>query len=215
MDRTVSTYPKINSVYKRDGRGRFTDEFSCPEFDYLSDSDWQWTEKVDGTNIRLYFPPIDAAFRGNEHAYVKGRSDNAQIPPQLLNALVALMQSMPLEKVFTDDVVCLYGEGYGAGIQKGGMYRPDPSFVLFDVRVGEWWLRRESVEEIGASLGVDVVPVVGVFPLMDACRMVQEPSFKSEWEGARPEGLVGRPAVDLWNRKGERIITKVKVKDFR
>jgi len=30
-----------------------------------------------------------------------------------------------------------------------------------------------------------------------------------------PEGIVARPAVDLFSRNGSRIITKIKAKDFR
>ena len=42
-----------------------------------------------------------------------------------------------LGEVFPDGAAVLYGEGYGAKIQKGGgNYRADQDFVLFDVRVG-------------------------------------------------------------------------------
>ena len=38
--------------------------------------------------------------------------------------------------------------------------------------------------------------------------------IEGEWSTAKAEGLVLRPSVQLFNRKGERIITKVKTKDF-
>ncbi|KKL53664.1 hypothetical protein LCGC14_2273140, partial [marine sediment metagenome] len=47
--------------------------------------------------------------------------------------------------------ITLYGEGYGARIQKGGGdYRKggDVSFRLFDVLIGETWLRRVDVEDV-------------------------------------------------------------------
>lgn len=215
-------YPKIDSVFMRDPKGRFTDELACAEFTYLIDNDWTWTEKVDGTNVRLYFPGLQSEyFRGHEYEYVKGRTDSAQLNPKLLNACVALLQTMPLDTVFPDPTTSavLYGEGYGAGIQKGGMYRPDPSFVLFDVKVGDWWLRRPAVEDVAAKLGLDVVPIVDTCVLSDAIETMRTCAvgewFTSAWPDATPEGVVGRPVVDLWNRKGERIVTKLKFKDFR
>lgn len=216
----MTEYQKINSIYKRDDRGRFIDgEWACEEFGYLAELPWQWTEKVDGTNIRLHFDTHDDVFRGNEHAYVSGRTDNAQIPPHLLNRLVSLMQQMPFEDVWQGQQagVVLYGEGYGAKIQKGGgNYIPDGcDFVLFDVKVGPWWLRRPAVEDVADNLGLRVVPIVAECPIAEAISLVKR-GFQSDWSGvSMPEGLVGRPSVDLFNRKGERIITKIKHRDFR
>jgi hypothetical protein len=214
----LDEYPKIDSIYMRDQRGRFIDgEWSCPEFAFLASLPWVWTEKVNGTNIRLGYEWN--GFRGNEHVYVAGRTNEAQIPPQLLTHLIALLKTMPLEQVFTDPnvQVTLYGEGYGAKIHKGGgNYIPDGcDFVLFDVKIGTWWLRREAVEDVASKLGLRVVPIVFEGPIEAAINVVKQ-GFISAWPGVSvPEGLVGRPAVDLFNRKGERIITKIKHRDFR
>jgi hypothetical protein len=226
----MSTYHKINGIYKRDERGKFIEgDWACEEFGYLADLPWRFTEKVDGTNIRLTFDGTDA-FRGNEHLYVQGRTNNAQVPPKLLAACVEILRAAPLETAFPDimedpdssNTVVLYGEGYGAGIQKGGVYRPDPSFVLFDVRVGRWWLKREAVNDIGAQLGLDVVAeVFKTFNLNMAIMAIKSQAtggaehLKSAWDGAPPEGVVGTPAIDLFARSGERIITKIKLKDFQ
>lgn len=211
----MTEYHKIDSLYKRDERGKFTAEMSRPEFLYLASLDWEWTEKVDGTNIRLHYPgPQDAAFRGNEHAYIAGRTDNAQLPPKLANRLIELMRETAFEEVF-DRPVVLYGEGYGAGIQSGGKYSPTPEFVLFDVKIGDWWLRRGDVNGVAEKLGLDFVPSVGHGSLMDAEDFVRG-GFESErWPGVQAEGLVLRPAVELFDRGGRRIITKVKTRDYR
>ncbi len=52
-------YHKIQSVYKRGERGIFTEEFGLPEFEFLQDVHWDWSEKVDGTNIRIEFHNIE------------------------------------------------------------------------------------------------------------------------------------------------------------
>ena len=44
-------YHKINSVFKRDERGNFIEEYADDVFEYLKDNVWVFTEKVDGTNI--------------------------------------------------------------------------------------------------------------------------------------------------------------------
>lgn len=210
-------FPKINTLWKRDDRGRvIVGDYSESEFEFLVDRPWIWTEKVDGTNIRIGWRPQDEGFDPLP-LWIRGRTDNAMIPPRLLAHLVPLWHSLPWATTFpTVNVrshVTLYGEGYGAGIQKGGMYRSDPSFVLFDVQVGPWWLRRSDVEDVAANLGVDVVPVVATSTIPEAVDLVRS-GFDSAWPGARPEGLVGRPAVDLWGRRGQRITTKIKAKDL-
>lgn len=211
----MSEYHKIDSPYKRGPDSKFTDEFSRPEFEYLAEADWDWTEKVDGTNIRLYVPgPGDFTFEGYELVYIKGRTDNAQIPPKLLLRLVELMRTMPLRDVFDAEAV-LYGEGYGAGIQSGGKYSPTPEFVLFDVKVGDWWLKRDAVDEIAGNLGIASVPVVGRGSLYEAIDFVAAGFESQRWPGVQAEGLVIRPSVDLLDRGGRRIITKLKTRDFR
>lgn len=218
---TSTEYPKINSVFERAERGRFTDAYACPEFEYLADRPWTWSEKIDGVNMRLHVP-AGATSGADLTRLIAGRTDNAQIPPKLLHACIDLLAGILNASAFDPDAdVVLYGEGYGAGIQKGGMYRPDPSFVLFDVKCGDWWLRRPDVEDVARKLGLDVVPIVDACTLNEAVDHMRSQAagdgvwITSAWLGARPEGVVGRPAVDLWNRRGERIITKLKFKDFR
>lgn len=202
----MNTYVKINTVWKRDERGRVIEgDYAIPEFDYLKDCEWAWTEKVDGTNIRV----------GWDFGVVEfgGRTDNAQIPSHLVNALREMFPAEKFAAAF-DGGVTLYGEGYGAKIQKGGgNYRQDQSFVLFDVQVGQWWLRRADVEDVARKLNIDVVPFIGYGPLSWGIETVQR-GLESRWGEFPAEGLVGRPAVELFDRKGDRILTKIKARDF-
>lgn len=204
---TMIKYPKIQSIYKRDKKTHkfIVGEFSCPEFRYLAGAVWVFTEKVDGTNIRIIWDKQKVEFRG--------RTNKAQIPKSLLDTLENLF---PLDKMQKfESSMCLYGEGYGAGIQKGGgNYSPNTNFVLFDIRIDDWWLKRENVEDIAKVLDVDVVPIFGTGSLQDAINMVQCESLVSAWGNFKPEGFVLKPEFQLFNRKCERIITKVKYKDF-
>lgn len=197
-------YHKIQSMFKRDTKGKMLfGDWSWPEFEYLKDLEWIWDEKVDGTNIRVNW--------NQEIIRFGGRTERAQVPVKLLDALQDLF---PASKFTTMPEMTLYGEGYGAKIQKGGgNYRQDNSFVLFDVFCGGYWLRRVDIEEIAKSLVIDVCPIVGKGTLTQARNYV-EIGMKSTWGDFQAEGLVLRPPVQLFTRQGKRLITKTKVKDF-
>lgn len=207
-------YPKINTIFKRDmsvkGAPVIIGQYSMPEFEYLAGNTWVFTEKVDGTNVRVYYDKSGGM-------RFMGRSDNAQMPTFLLKKLQDMFVSEAFVEQFGDaaDTTVLYGEGYGAKIQKGGgnYIRDGVGFVLFDVQVGEWWLKREDVEDVAAHLGLDVVPIVGKGNFDGAIKLCRD-GFKSTWGDFLAEGLVLRPEVELRTRAGHRIITKLKTKDF-
>jgi len=207
----MKEYHKIQTVFLRDPATKFKTllegEFALPEFKYLAGNEWVFTEKVDGTNIRVMFDGDQITFGG--------KTDDAQIPALLVTRLqdVFLPQIETFKAKFTDGV-CLYGEGYGAKIQKGGgNYRPNQDFVLFDVKIGDWWLERSSVEEIAGALGLDIVPIIGTGTLYDMVEKVRC-GFNSIWGNFQAEGIVARPSCELKSRNGQRIITKLKHRDF-
>lgn len=107
-----------------------------------------------------------------------------------------------------------FGEGYGAKIQKGGgNYSETQEFVLFDVKVGEWYLKREDVEDVADKFSLRVVPIVARGNLQTGVDIVKA-GLKSQWGDFTAEGLIAKPITDLFNRKGERILTKIKHEDF-
>lgn len=204
----MTEYHKIDSLFKRDQKGKMLwGEFSRPEFEYLWNNRWVFTEKVDGTNVRVLWD--------GEKINFGGRTDSAQMPTFLLARLNELFPAEKMAGVFTGPA-CLYGEGYGAKIQKGGgNYKADGvDFVLFDIRIGDWWLRREDVDDIAVKLGIRSVPIVGIGDLQMMVDMVSSGGFQSAWGGFVAEGIVARPEVELKDRAGHRIITKIKVRDF-
>ena len=184
-------------------------EWSMPELGYLTDNEWHWTEKVDGTNVRIHW--------NGEKVSFGGRTEDAQMPIFLLYRLEESFPRLNFQTHFRDvSDVMLYGEGYGARIQKGGgNYKSDGvDFVLFDVQIGGVYLERENVEDIAAKMGLRVVPIVGKGSLRDAIDLTRK-GFDSTWGPFKAEGLVMRPATELFTRRGHRIITKVKFKDFQ
>lgn len=214
-------YPKIETVFNRGADFGVTKELRLPEFGLVEDH-WLVTEKVDGTNIRIELFPPDM-FKAEPNVLVKGRTDRADVPLALTEAINAMLPVDQLVKAFGEDArVTLYGEGYGPKIQNGGWYRNDPGFILFDVRVGDWWLNWDNVTEIGATLGLDVVPVVfesaSIAEVVDAFRfgdMDDSAVSIGDTQGHKPEGVVARTDPLLFTRKGERLMWKLKHKDFK
>lgn len=208
----MNEYHKIQTVYKRDPMTKFKTllegDYSIPEFEYLKDNQWVFTEKVDGTNIRIMFDGKTITFGG--------KSDNAQIPSMLVAKLNdVFLPRLPIFKEIFEEGACLYGEGYGAKIQKGGgNYRQDQDFVLFDVKVGNWWLQRKDIEEVAINLNLGIVPVIGNGTLSEMVDKVKN-GITSIWGDFQAEGIVARPKTELKTRSGHRLITKIKCKDFK
>ena len=208
----MTEYHKIQTLFKRDMSSQkktlIEGDWTLPEFEYLARNEWQFTEKVDGTNIRIILSADGLMTFG-------GRTDDAQIPAQLVARLNErfLPQAVGLHAMFSEGVT-LYGEGYGAKIQKGGgNYRDDQDFVLFDVRCGRWWLERANVDDIAVKLGIDSVPIIGTGTLYDAIERAKS-GVQSRWGSFAAEGIVARPKVELSTRGGNRVIAKIKSRDF-
>lgn len=234
----METYHKIQTLFKRhlDGpkKGKMIrGEWTTPELEYLAGNEWSFTEKVDGTNIRIF---CDVSYLEPD-VYFAGRTDRAVIPNPLMSYLDDTFTPELFEKAGfvrqdgeQEYTVQLFGEGYGPKIQGGGKYREDHSFVLFDCKIGDFWLTRENVDDIAQKLGIESVPTIGHGTLYDAIDIVESGitftktgavqrwgrgGLQSQWGAFEAEGIVSRPAVPLFNRKGERIITKIKAVDFR
>lgn len=245
----METYHKIQTLFKRDLDGSKTGkkgkmiegDWTTPELAYLAGNEWEFTEKVDGTNIRIGYAHSKAMQELGSVVEFAGRSDNASIPDPLRQHLE---ETFPREKFWEafpdlDGTVVLFGEGYGPKIQKGGgNYRDDASFVLFDVKIGDFWLDRKNVNDIAQKLGIDSVPVLGTGTLQDAIDIVSTgltwdkngqmknwggsiegkrmfAGLRSQWGDFEAEGIVARPVVPLFDRAGRRIITKIKAVDFK
>lgn len=227
----VDFYPKINGPYKRhnDGPNKgdlIMGDWACPEFDFLQFNTWEFIEKIDGTNIII-------DIRRSEdwlHINYYGRTANAVIPKPLLARLEDLFPATKSKFNATPreilvgrwmldkdiDNITLYGEGIGGKIQSG-RYGPEFDFVLFDVKIGQFWLTYDNVLDVADNLELSVAPHLGMGDLHDGFELVKDAeNFKSVFnEGGYIEGIIARPELQLFNRKGERVTTKIKVRDFQ
>ncbi len=227
----MKEYHKIQSIFKRDEKTfKFlVGQYALPEFEYLKNNKWSWTEKIDGTNIRImWFPQhtekisvITNSIYGEEEKIVlaevifRGKTDNAQIPDFLLAKLQEIFTVDKMMETFPEINVCLYGEGYGARIQKGGgnYISNGVDFILIDVLIDAWWLKRNNIEGIANKLGIKVVPIVGSGTLEEAVEFTRK-GYTSTFGNFLAEGIVLKPEIELKMRNGDRLITKMKYKDF-
>jgi len=214
----MKEYIKIETLFNRDISGTkklIEGSFRNPTVEFLKDNKWQWTEKVDGTNIRVHWDGHVVSFAG--------RTNNAQIPAPLINKLNEYFggetNAQLFEQTFGEREVTIYGEGYGAKIQTGGDYVEDGksvNFIMFDLMIGDNYQDRESVCRCAETFGVDVVPVVGEGTLEEAVAYVKShPMSHLGRKIKEMEGVVCRPIIELNDRCHNRVIVKIKWEDFK
>lgn len=241
-------YGKIETLFERDmepgspTRGKLLEPLRFKNPTYESLGKLEWTEKIDGTNIRVDWNPAGRnpyPEGQSQFLWYGGKTDRAVLPGPLSKWLETNLNVDLMGRRFSSEAVTLYGEGYGAGIQKGGGYRPDQAFILFDVFVHDtkslptfytpssgndhwmqgWWMPRHMVEEVATVLGIEAVPFLFSGTIMNVAAYVRsgQNSTVAKWHGKNDtvaEGLVGRPAHTLYNSRGGRIIAKIKTSDF-
>ncbi len=217
-------YIKINSLWKREGfdfektgtkpngKNLLIGQYSEPEFENVRK--WHVEEKVDGTNVRIFYQDGKVSFGG--------RTDNAQMPTTLLKYLQDSFGDWNLGKVFSCKEnepypkVILFGEGYGPKIQAGGgNYRATPGFILFDCVIGNWWLKRENVKAIADELNIPMCPDLGIMTIDEIQDFVRsKPLSKCSEIPQMMEGVVCRSEPLMLFRNGKPIMFKLKCKDL-
>ena len=216
----MSKYHKINGVFKRyqkgdeipegKSKGDFIfNEWADESFYHLKDNVWVWKEKVDGMNCRIIIDPE------TNNITLKGKSDNAQIPTLLQKWFDEWKDKNKdaLLKNFPDGVI-FYGEGVGPKIQKGKHGFTDYEIILFDVLIDGMWLKHENVEKIANDINLKVVSVIYERTLSEMIKNMTSMKSKSLFGDFQMEGFVGTPLGNFRDRRGNRIITKLKFVDF-
>ncbi len=222
-------YSSIKNLYASNGvQGK--EHKRGPEFGFSnpafgSVTNWLITEKVDGMNIRVtledgeYGPQLRLA----------GRTDKAQLPGDLRTYLEETFTVQGMVEAFGGYIeepggvktlvdlpskVVLYGEGYGPGIQKvGHAYGGTKRFILFDVKVGESWLDWDDVVDVAQKLGIEHVPVLLRGATLETAKsLVHESRLLSDPQHV--EGFVARSEPQLFDKWGQRVMFKYKVRDL-
>lgn len=221
-------YPKIDTLYDRDEKHHvIVGKLRRPEFGNIKI--WSVTEKLNGRNTRvsLFNNGIDGVVDYG------GKTDEAEMPGELLEYLRKTFTVEKMRTAFWIDPlkipqrVTIYGEGYGPGMTPGsGAYRKDVSFRLFDCLIDTWWIERHNLENIAEKLGIKCVPILGTIEELPKSPTDIENIFKNNksvlvaieeggFDSMIPEGIVAQSEDMLFNRKGQRVMWKLKIKDFK
>jgi len=209
-------YPKIHSLWKRNEFSKrvIEGDYSLAEFESIK----RWTvyEKIDGTNIRLHYKSGDADYK------IYGRSDDSSIPRPLEDYLRANIKLddiiTPLEEFGgTVKEITIFGEGYGGNIQTAGPFYSDKvGFIIFDVHLNGWWLKRDDYMDVAKYIKMPVVPMIGFMGTQEIVDHVK--SYPKSFWADKPyemEGIVAKSFPLMRFRDGDPIMFKLKAKDMR
>ncbi len=223
----MKPYPSIETVYVRDQQTKklHFGDIRMPEVECINM--WSMSEKIDGTNIR--------AIVTRSGIEIKGRTDKADLPKGLPEAVLAALpghdrligyftqyrgQELPEEWSVT-----FYGEGYGAGIQKGGVYSETKRFRVFDLLLGEsWWTDDGEMRRICDELNIPTAPFLKYADLTempgtrdDLIQVIPHSIVATEDRGVEnvmAEGIVAKPLHVLLDRHGDRVMWKLTFREF-
>ncbi len=210
----MKEYQKINNIFKFDERYRNIVGMA-DTYQILRNIEWIGTEKVDGTNIRIYWDGYKIQ--------IAGRTEKSQIPDHLMNYLSNLFLTQEMEYVFEqmfgEKEAYLFGEGYGFKIQTNGdKYIADNKcgFIVFDINIDGWDLKRKDVDDIANKLGLPSVPVVFEGTLDEAIEFVKKHHMSTLNGGLHEmEGIVLVPRdIQLYDNKHKLIKCKCKYRDM-
>jgi hypothetical protein len=207
-------YHKIETLRQFDqGVKKFvSNTFYNTNVEILKNHDWQFTEKIDGTNFRVYWNGHTLSYAGRTDNAVFSDEQKAFIEEKLVNE--AMTNSF--EALFKEKEVVVYGELYGNKIQKDGhLYTSDNGygFKVFDVYKDDIFMPYKHLIHLCKEIGYDVVPLVFIGSIQDGINYVQN-NFKSTFSNATLEGLVGKPVGEFLDYRGNRIIVKIKRRDL-
>jgi hypothetical protein len=202
-------YGKTPNVYLRDWETKklVHGKYSKPELEYLQDCEWVWTEKIDGMNLGVTC--VDGQLK------IFGRNGESQPPKFLKETLLVHFQKLLKSwHIFGNKTVHLFGECFGAKIQKrGALYSTKNHFALFAISINGTWLSPVEVLCTSQLLGLNTPPEIGRGTLREAVDFASK-GFKSTFGEFLAEGIVCHPEYHVLNCCGDRIICKIQSKDF-
>jgi hypothetical protein len=232
----MKTYPKIKTLFKRGEDKKVINELQVTDFDNVKNI--IVLEKIDGTNaqivlsinyetlkVNIQFCSRETEIKEKDVMFIANtcckRLKLDKIAEWYYNNFALDTTTGIVKEQATE--VRLFGEVYGAGINKGGKYSNEHQFRLFDIQVGNSFMNWSDARQIADKLEIKTAPIVykGQIDCMlsyEFLKYILEDLFKTNIDeqgtGGLAEGLVIRSEPLLLNRFGERVIAKIKRSDF-
>lgn len=175
----------------------------------LANTIWQYKRKLDGANLRVRWD--------GEQALWNGKSNNFQCSSDLADYMNnTFIEEIFEEKFGRDKKVVLFGEHMGKKVQGNELGLDDDEFILYDVNIDGYWLDGAAIKEIATYFGIhtcydfmgegELCEFTG--SLVNLIERVSKGEFK-DWEG-----IVATPLVECRTQKGDRVIVKIKNRDY-
>lgn len=133
-------------------------------------------------------------------------SEKSNIPSKLVEWFNTTFCNNEMEELFEQK----FGEGYGAGIQAVGKeYLPATNdFIMFDAMVNGQYVNNEDSMQIAKH-----VPVICTGTIEDCVELIKT-NPQSRLGSCTMEGVVGRLPLNMYDGRGNRMIVKIKCRDF-
>lgn len=182
--------------------------YRSPLLAYLAESPWVYSRKVDGENIRIQWNGEQALWNGKSNSF----QCSAEFTEYMNNTF---LEEIFEEKFGRDKIVTLFGEKMGPKTQGNELGLEKDEVVLYDVNVNGTWLSKVAVVEIAGYFGFNVPSIYRYMPhgqvsakLRELIEMCANGEFK-DWEG-----IVAIPLVEMRDQNGQRVIVKIKNRDY-
>lgn len=183
-----------------------TDCYRSEILAYLAESDWVYSRKIDGANLRVQWDGEQVLWNGKTNAFQCG----AELTEYMNNTFI---EEIFEEKFGREKQVLLFGEHMGPKVQGNELGLEKDEFILYDVCINGTWLKGVDVVEVAHYFGVRPIWALmpsgqAPAPLRVLINRVAHGDFK-DWEG-----IVAHPLTELRDQKGRRVIVKIKNKDY-
>ena len=180
------------------------DAYRSPELWHLSEHTWFAWRKLDGENIRVHWD--------GEQALWNGKTDNFVCDANFKKYMEETFPEELFEEKFgRDKEVTLFGERVGTKVQKNELNLDHNEFVLFDVLIGNIWLDERQIQDVANFFNLHTPISFGAAMRGSLDWLIERVANGEvkEWEG-----IVATPCGGFRDRAGNRIIVKIKNKDY-
>jgi Rnl2 family RNA ligase len=207
-------YNSIENSYQQKFILRMLEQY--PE---LKDAKYSIREKLDGSNLQLYFET-------NKQMRVGKRTSFLEEGDKFFDVWSTLKKYEPQViklQQYVDNYGChctvrVFAELYGSGVQKRINYGEEKSISFFDIEINDKMLSQKQFEQIMADLQID-----NIAPLLKYVGSLKEaleysPDFNSKVLGVEnnpSEGIVIKPYErEYYSKVGSRFLLKKKADAF-
>ena len=204
----MKTYIEIEPIYRKKYINSFVEKF--PD---LSTAEFILTEKIDGTNVRLYFKIDGTLVLGSRNQVLEEGKDHfwlrEVIKEPKYQAFIQYVKGKVAEK---GKEIMMVGELFGEGINNRIIYGKR-QIRFFDLYIEDQIRPQKEFFEFMGEFSALCVPVVGKVQGLENALKFPE-IFQSKISSGLAEGLVIKPYLKIFRQGGSIFYLKHKNPEF-